>query len=230
MTKNTMRGIILLVVVLAVFSLIAFMLPFAHTAAFWIGYGCGVFAILFQCYIGHSSRAANGDAKSRFYGFPIARLGIYYLVAQLIASIVEMAVASLIPAWPAILVNALLLAFVVIGCITVETMRDEIEQQDVKLKNSVSKMRELQSLASAMVGQCNDPAMKTTLQKLADELRFSDPVSSAATAGLEEDMRSQLADMQQAILEGDTAGAAALCTKLMGNLTERNRICSVNKQ
>ena len=218
-----------LAIVLAVFSLIAFAIPFAHTAVFWIAYGFGVFAILFQLYIFKTSFAGNGDAKSRFYGFPIARLGIYYLVAQLILSVVEMALAGLIPAWPVIIVNVLALAFALIGCITAETMRDEIVQQDQKLKKNVSTMRELQSMAASMVGQCGDEEMKSIVKKIADELRFSDPVSSEATVELEDEMRSQLADIQQAIVEGDKDGAKTLCQKLLNNLTERNRICSVNK-
>lgn len=229
MTKNASRGLIVLAIVLAVFSLIAFAVPFAHTAVFWIAYGFGVLAILFQLYIFKTSFAGNGDAKSRFYGFPIARLGIYYLVAQLILSVIEMALASLIPTWPAIIINALALAFALIGCITAETMRDEIVQQDHKLKKNVSAMRELQSLAASMVGQCGDEEMKNAVKKIADELRFSDPVSSDATAELEAEMRSQLADIQQAVVEGDAEGAKALCGKMLGNLAERNRVCSINK-
>ena len=229
MTKNTSRGLIILAIVLAVFNLIAFAVPFAHTAVFWIGYGFGVFAILFQLYIFKASFAGNGDAKSRFYGFPIARLGVYYLAAQVVLSVIEMALAGLIPSWPAVIVNALALAFALIGCITAETMRDEIVQQDGKLKKNVSVMRELQSMAASMVGQCGDDEMKNIVKKVADELRFSDPVSSEATAELEDEMRSELADIQQAIVEGDQDGARVLCGKMMGNLAERNRICSVNK-
>ena len=227
MTKNASRGLIILAIVLAVFSLIAFAVPFAHTAVFWIAYGCGLVAVLFQLYIFKIS--FEGDAKSRFYGFPIARLGIYYLVAQLILSVVEMALAGLIPAWPAVIVNALALAVALIGCITAETMRDEIVQQDGKLKKNVSAMRELQSMAASMVGQCSDEEMKSIVKKVADELRFSDPVSSDATAELEDEMRSELADIQQAIVEGDKDGVKAFCRKMMGNLTERNRKCSVSK-
>ena len=229
MTKNASRGLIILAIVLAVFSLIAFAVPFAHTTLFWVAYGFGVFAILFQLYIFKTSFAGNGDTKSRFYGFPIARLGGYYLITQMILSVIEFALAGLIPAWPVIIVNVLVLAFVFIGCITAETMRDEIVQQDHKLKKSVSTMRELQSMAASMVGQCNDEEMKSIVKKVADELRFSDPASSDATAELEEDMRNQLADIQQAIVEGDKESARTLCGKMMGNLAERNRVCSVNK-
>ena len=227
--KNNMRGIIVLALLLAVFSVVAFIIPFARTATFWLAYGFGAFALLFQLYIFRSAAATNGDAKSRFYGFPVARVGVIYLVAQLIASFIEMALAKLLPAWVPLIVNLILLVAAFIGCITVETMRDEIIRQDGQLKKNVSNMRELQSLSASLVGQCSDAALKPTLQKLADEFRYSDPVSSDNTIDLEADMRSQLGDIQQTLVEGDSDGVKKLCGKLAGSLAERNRICSVSK-
>ena len=227
MKKNTVRGMILLAVIAAVFSLIAFVLPVEKTAVFWLAYGCGLFAILFQLYIFKIS--FDGDAKSRFYGFPIARVGVYYLAFQLIFSIAEIALASIIPLWVAVIVNALLLALAVIGCVTTDAMRDEIIRQDEQLKKDVSRMRELQSMAASMLAQCTDEDMKQAVKKIADELRFSDPVSSEATAELEEDMRNQMKDIQQAIVDGDEESVKTLCAKLMGSLVERNRSCSVSK-
>ena len=46
---------------------------------------------------------------------------------------------------------------------------------------------------------------------------------------LEEDMKSQLGDIQQALVEGDSDSAKKPCGKLMGSLAERNRVCSVSK-
>ena len=223
------RGFIIIAIALVIFSVIAFAIPFAHTTAFWVAYGFGALAILFQLYIFKVSFATDGDAKSRFYGFPIARLGVYYLVAQLIASVIEMALAKLIPTGAAVAINVLLLSLAVIGCITVDAMRDEIIRQDGALKKNVGNMREMQSISAALVGQCGDEALKPMLQKLADEFRYSDPVSSEKTQELEEDMKVQLGDIQQALVEGDSDGAKKLCGKLMGSLAERNRICSVNK-
>lgn len=227
--KNSTRSLIIIAIALVVFSVIAFAIPFAHTTAFWVAYGFGALAILFQLYIFKVSFAGDGDTKSRFYGFPIARLGVYYLVAQLIVSVIEMALSKVIPTGVAVAINVLLLALAVVGCITVDAMRDEIIRQDGALKKNVGNMRELQSLSSALVGQCGDEALKPMLQKLADEFRYSDPVSSEKTLELEEDMKVQLGDIQQALVEGDSDGAKKLCGKLMGSLAERNRICSVSK-
>ena len=228
MKKNTARGILALVILLAVFSVIAFVIPFPKNTVFWIAYVCGIFAILFQLYIFKTSFGKE-DARSRFYGFPIARLGIYYLVIQLIVSIAEIALSKFLPTWVVVIINVLILAFALIGCITTETMRDEIAKQDTKLKKNVSNMRELQSISAALVGQCGDEEMKKTLQKLADEFRYSDPLTSEKTEELEADLRSRIGDLQQAITDGDMEGARKLSNKLTECLKERNRICSLNK-
>ena len=228
MKKNASRGLLLMGILLAIFSVIAFVIPFPRTAVFWIAYLCGVFAILFQLYIFKTSFGEE-DVRSRFYGFPIARLGVYYLTIQLIVSIAEIALSKFLPAWVVIIVNALILAFAVIGCITTETMRDEILQQDRNLKANVSAMRELQSMAASLAGQCEDREVKKSLTGLADEFRYSDPVSSNSTRDLEADMLGRMEDLQQAVNDGDTDSAKILCAKMLECLKERNRICSVNK-
>ncbi len=228
MSKNTTRGIFTLVILLAVFSVIAFVIPFPKNTVFWIAYGCGVFAILFQLYLFGSS-FGKADARSRFYGFPIARLGICYLIVQLAVSVAEIALSKFLPVLAVIVVNVLILAAALIGCITTETMRDEIVRQDEKLKKSVSNMRELQSLAASLTSQSRDEDLKKALAKLADEFRYSDPLTSEKTSELEADMRSRIGDLQQALADNDTEGAKALCARLLDCLRERNRICAVNK-
>ena len=228
MTKNASKGIMILVILLAVFSVIAFVIPFPKNPVFWIAYACGVFAILFQLYIFRSS-FGKADARSRFYGFPIARLGIYYLVIQLAVSVIEIALSKFLPTWTVIVINVLILAAALIGCITAETMREEIAAQDTRLKKNVSNMRELQSLTAALSNQTSDAELKKSLQKLADEFRYSDPLTSEKTKELEMDMRSQIGDLQQAITDGDINGTKSLCEKLQDCLRERNRICALNK-
>ena len=228
MTKESKKGQLLLAVLFVAFTVIAFVIPFPKTIVFWIAYLFGVFAILIQFYI-FSASFGKRDARSRFYGFPIARLGIIYLVIQLIASILEISLAQFIPVWVVVVINILILAFALIGCITAETMRDEINRQDEQLKKNVSNMRELQSISATLVDQTNDDELKKKLKELAAEFRFSDPISSDRTSDLEAGMQKQFGDLQQAITDGDIESAKVLCDKLISSLKERNRICSLNK-
>ncbi len=228
MKKSASKGLLMLVILLAVFSVIAFVIPFPKNTVFWIAYGCGIFAIAFQLYIFKTS-FADADARSRFYGFPIARLGIWYLIIQLVVSIAEIALSKFLPTWVVILLNVLILAVALIGCITTETMRDEIARQDGKLKKSVSNMRELQSLAASLDHQSSDPELQKLLKKMAEEFRYSDPLTSEKTAEMETDMRSQIGDLQQALTEEDIEGAKVLCNRLLQCLKERNRISALSK-
>ena len=154
MSKNGLRGCIVLAVILAVFSVIAFAAPFSMTAAFWIAFISGVIAILFQIYVFGTSFSKGKDAKSRFYGFPIARIGIIYLVVQLAVSIAEMAWASKIPAWVVLIINVIIFAVAAIGCIAAETVRDEVVRQDVQsalMKHSKKILRSLLTSSSSAI-------------------------------------------------------------------------------
>ena len=144
-------------------------------------------------------------------------------------SIAEIALSKILPIWVVILINVVIFAVAMIGCITTETVRDEIVRQDGKLKESVFNIRELQSISATLVDQCGDEELKKSLKKLADDFRYSDPLSSDKTQTLETEMQVRIGELQQAVIDGDIESAKQLCDKLAGNLRERNRICAVNK-
>lgn len=229
MTKNGLRGYITLAIIFVVFSVIAFAAPFSMTALFWIAYIFGVIAIAYQIYVFKISFAKGEDVKSKFYGFPIAKIGVVYLVVQLALSLVQMCLAAFIPVWIVIIINIIPVAVAAIGCIAADGMRDEIVRQDVQLKKNVSNMRALQSLSATLMGMCSDESLKSELQKLADEFKFSDPVSSDATKEIEKDLDVQMKELQKALIDGDFESAKIFCGKLLGGLSERNRVCALNK-
>ena len=107
---------LILAIVFVLFSVIVFAALFANTAAFWISYAFAVVALALQVYAWPKAFDFEGhDVKSRFYGFPIARLGIYYLVIQLAVSIIEIALSKYLPTWVVIIINVLFLAVAQIG-------------------------------------------------------------------------------------------------------------------
>lgn len=229
MKKSKIRSYIVLAIIFAVFTVISFAVPFNRNSIFGFGYIFGVIAIAFQVYFLKISFFVEGDAKSQFYGLPIARVGLIYLAVQMIASFIEMAIGMYIPFWVVLIINVLIVAFAAIGCIATDAVRDEIERQDVKLKKDVNRMRNLQSLAASLEGQCSDAGSKKILNRLAEEFRYSDPVSTDSTEVLEEDLFIQLKDVQKAIVDGEPESVAKLCESVTSTLRERNRICAVNK-
>lgn len=226
MNKNTVRGIAALGVLPVLYILIAFLVPFAHTATFWVSFLFTLIAFAVAAASIYIAFVKKPDARSRFYGFPIAKIGILYGIVQLIAGIVIMALAALIPVWAAVLVYAIALGAAVIGLISAEAVVSEIHVQDAKLKKDVSVMRALQSKIHQMAAHSQDAGVKA----LAEEFRYSDPVSSGAIAAAEADLAAAVDELQAALVDGDSEAAAKLCRKASALLAERNRLCKLSKQ
>lgn len=225
MKKDTIRGIIALTVVLALYILIAFLIPFIRTATFWVSFVFTLIAFFVVAASIYIAFVKNPDAKSRFYGFPIARIGVIYGVVQLIAGFIFMALGVWIPVWVAVLVYAIALGSVAIGLISADAVREEIQRQDVKLKKDVSFMRNLQSKVCQMATQCDAPELK----RFAEDIRYSDPVSSDALGDIEQELAAAVEELQAAVVDGDSESVAQLCRKASAVLSERNRLCKLGK-
>lgn len=230
MKKNVLRMIIAIVILLAVWNVLAFAIPFDHTPVFWIGYGCGMLAIFAQLPLMLYSFGAGKNLRSKLYGFPIARVSVVYLAVQLILGLLAMALGALIPAWPVVIVEVLFIAAIAAGLLATTAMRDEIQRQDTVLKANVGRMRALQSKTHALVGLTEDQKLLPALKQLAENLRYSDPVSSAATAETESSLAACVDDLEKALIDGELDGAFVLCKKAEAVLIERNRLCKLNKQ
>jgi hypothetical protein len=229
MKKNVIRGYITLAVLFIVLTVIAFAVPFAKTSVFWTAYLFAVVAIVYQIYIFKVSFSGEGDVKSKFYGIPIANVGIVYLIAQLTVSLLEMILALWMPFWVALILDVVITAIAIVGCIAADVMRDEIVRQDESLKKNVANMRSLQSMTASLAGQITNPDIKKVVQNLAEEFKYSDPVSSEQTLDIEAELREQALELQKALIDGDDQSGKELANKMLANLKERNRLCGLSK-
>lgn len=141
-----------------------------------------------------------------------------------------MALSAYVPVWLAVLVYAITLGAAVIGLISADAVVEEIHVQDEKLKKDVTLMRGLQSKLNQMAAQCDNPDAAGAVKKFAEELRCSDPVSSEALTEIECDISAAVDDLQSAIIDGDSEATKQLCRKASAVLTERNRLCKLNKE
>ncbi len=231
MKKSQIRQIIIFAILLLCFLALTLLIPFPKTAAYWAAFAFGAVAICAQVLVMKIAFDKGEPLKSKFYGYPIARIGIIYLITQLAVSIALMTIgfAVEVPVWIALLVCILILGVSALGLISADIMREEVERQDVQLKKDVHTMRALQSQTAAIAGSCADEALKKKLINLAEQFRFSDPVSSDAVAAIEQDLAACVDELQNAVLENDAQSADLLITKTAAALAERNRLCKLNK-
>ena len=233
MKKGFVQSAIVFGILLVLYILIAFLVPFAKTATFWVSVVFTVVAFAVAAAAFYIAFVKTPDAKSKFYGFPIARIGVIYAIVQIVASFVFMALATFVaewPVWPAILVYAVALGVTLIGLIAADAVVEEVQRQDVQLKKDVYLMRSLQSKLNQMTSQCDgNPDAADAVKKFAEELRFSDPVSSDALVDVERDLAAAVDELQAAVTDGDSAAVKQLCCKGMGILSESNRLCKLDK-
>lgn len=229
MKKNQIRGLAVVFIILAVFSAISFLPPFKMTETFWLSYIFGVISVLAQIYVLKTAFSGSNKAKSRFYGFPIARISVVYMGVQLILSILFMILAEIIPLWVSAIVFVILLAVAVVGFVAADTMRDEIVKQDTKLEISTSCMTALRSIVYPLAEQCDEEKWRKILQGLSDEFKYSDPVSSEVLKEIESELENMVAELQIAVSESRNSEILPLCKKISNTLAERNRLCKLNK-
>lgn len=230
LNEKEKKGVLVLALLFVVYTLIVLAVPFAKGGMFWLTYLFTAAAFGVQAYVFKLSFEKEAGTKSKFYGFPIARVGVLYLAVQIVLGLVFMALAAVAPVWLALVLYLALLVAAAVGVIATDSIRDEVERQDTQLKKNVATMRALQSKAAALPARCEDATAKAALEKLAEEFRYSDPVSAPTLTDLETDMAATMEELSAAVTDGDNAAVLALCKKISATLAERNRLCKLNKK
>ncbi len=224
-SKNQTRMLVLWCVALGVFHIVILFLPLTRNFLFWLAYAFDVVAIIGQLPIMSLAFKNGQDAKSRFYGFPIARVGLIYLVVQFIAGTVVMLLCEWVPLWLAMILFVCILAFAIVGVIGTDTMRDKVEKIDSETISHTQMMREL----SSKVKQLSEHYTYSQLAKLAEEIRYSDPVSSDALRAVEERLSHSIDALTKALAEGNADLINRLIQNTFSILNERNQLCKQMK-
>lgn len=225
MKKDTIRTLASIAILLAIYILVVFLVPFERGDIFWLSFGVTVAAFVVAGSVTYANVAGNTDSRSRFYHYPVVRIALIYGATQLVLSLIFMALGWWIPLWAAILVYAVILGAALICLISAGAVVDHIQEQDRQLKKDTTRMRVLQSKANQLLSMSDAPELK----KFAEELRYSDPVSSPALQEVERDLAAAVDEIQSAVVDGDAESVTTLCRKATAILLERNRLCKLHK-
>ena len=222
MKKNSTKGYVILGILFALISIIAFAVPTVKTATFWITYVFTAAAFAAQIVIWKTALGKGETLKSKFLGFPVVHIGIVYTVIQVIAFAVFMFVPTL-PTWSAIVVCSVIAGISAVCMISADVGRDEIERVEAKVQNKVFYVRELQADIELLADSETNANVKTALTQLAEKIRFSDPMSNEQIADLENKISIKAAEIKTA------ANKLEIITELNSLLDERNKKCKILK-
>lgn len=221
MKKNSTKGYIILGILFALVSVIAFAVPTIKTATFWIAYAFTAAAFAAQIIIWNKALGKE-ELKSKFLGFPVVHIGIVYTIVQTAAFAVFL-FAPTLPVWSAIVVCSVIAGVSAACMISADAGRNEIERVEAKVQKKVFYIRELQTDIELLAGAETDTDTKTALTQLAEKIRFSDSMSSEQLADLENKISTKVAELKTA------ANKVEIITELTSLLDERNKKCKTLK-
>lgn len=214
-----------------VFILIFLATPFSKPAASWMMFAFSILS--FAAGLG-ISLYAFGKAEtlvSKFYGYPVFRIGFLYTAAQLLLSILVFIIGAFVdvPYWIGLILSVLLLGMAAIGVIAADNARDYIEEVDVKTAAATKTITKFNIDIADLLDLCKDEAVKAPLQKLVTKFKYSDPVSSDATKEKEEEIQAEIKKLRSSINSESAEKVIAEIETISNLLSSRNRICEAEK-
>lgn len=222
MKKNSAKGYLILGILFAVISIIAFAVPTQKTAIFWLAYAFTVVAFAAQILIWKTALGKDEALKSKFLGCPILHIGIVYLIVQLVAFAVFTFVPTA-PAWIVVIVCVLIAGISGVCMIAADTGRSEIERVEAKVQKKVFYIRSLQVDVELLANKEADAEIKVAMMQLAEKIRFSDPMSHEQLADLEAQIAVKVSDLKAA------TNKAEIVAEILSLLDERNEKCKILK-
>lgn len=207
-------------ILLVLFSLIVFIAPFPKTGVFWLSYIFTLIALASQLGFAYVSFGSGGSARSKFYGFPIFRIGIVYAVVQVALCLVFMVLGKVIALWIPALLYIILLALAAIGLIAADNVRDAVRMVEQKQADNTAMIRYLRRTAQVLASSYPEVA------PLEEALRYADPVSTKASEAYEHD----LCDLLERVEACETTEErAALTAQMQELLNQRNAVLKSSK-
>ena len=226
-SKSKVLSLVVVFIILIVYNIVVFMLPFDRSGMFWTGYGFSMVAILLTVGTGFYAFAREG-LRSKVYGWSLISLAWWYLIVQLIVSLLQM-ILSFISFQYGIIVNVILLGAFLVGLIATDTGKEEIERIDEKIKEKVFYIKSLQADVEGMVSKSTDEPTNKALKDLAEAIKYSDPMSSSKLAAIENKIEAKVVDLTNVIVTSDSNAIRSVCDELQQLLAERNRKCKILK-
>ena len=229
---NKRQGQLLLILLIAAIavSAVVFLIPFRKSGVFWVAYIFELIAFALQIPVFKLAFDNADTLRSKFLGFPVFRVGYLYLAIQTVISIALCILGCLewFPVWAAVAICILVLGCAVACSLTADIAHEAAERIEVRQTMTTSRIETLRTLSAGLSNMTEDTALRKVLSDLADDFRFSDPVSGAATADIEQELENSLRE-----LSGKLSGGNATLEevqKLQKLLEQRNALCKAGKK
>lgn len=231
MTKKAKMLGAILAIVFVVYNVVLFVLGgfTGHGPVFWLSYVFMLLAFAAMTGAGVLLGKRGIFLRDWLFGYPIIKHSTVYIIAEFILSTVFIVLDKNIPWTWAFAAQLILLGVYLILAISCLLSKETIDDVHTGVKGKTDFIRLLHADAEMICEKCPDPETKREFQKLADAVRYSDPMSNENLFELEKEITFVAAQADQYIVEGKNDDALKLCEKALLLLSERNKKCKALK-
>ena len=198
-----------------------------HGGSFWISYAFMMVAFVTVAVSGLLLKGRTVQPKDWLLGYPVLRHCALYLVLEFVASILFVGLDYVNCPWAiALAVQVILLAVHLVFIVSCFMAKEMIENVEEKVQQKTATIKLLRVDVEMIAERATDAEVKAAYAKLAEQIRYSDPMSCEALADLESRITS-LVEQAKTIADKDTQ--LRLCQSISLLVTERNKKCIVLK-
>ena len=219
-------------ILLALFNVICFVTPSEAAGmskfggAFWAGYISITIAFIGQLVCAYV--ALNTDNKTKiFYNIPIIRISYAGLILTIIFGTLCMIIPNF-PNWAGILVCLIILVATAIPVIKAKAAADTVEGIDRKIKAQTLFVKSLTADAESLCARAKTDDAKAACKKVYEAVRYSDPMSNDALAGVESQITLKFSEFSASVAN-DADNSANLADELCALISDRNAKCKILK-
>lgn len=222
-SKNKKLYITVIILLLILFNLISFLLPFPKSITFWLGYSFISLSIVISATVLYFIFDKK-QLKSRFYGVPLIYVLAGYVSAQVVIGIVEMATPKFKFEY-ALIINIVILILSIIGLISLTVATNEIDRIDDKVKNKIFYIQNILVLLENLMDEVANEDVLEKLESLKDLIKYSDSISNDNVELLESRILENITKLSSAKVEN----MPIEIDKIIRQVKERNRLIKIHK-
>lgn len=198
-----------------------------YTTSFWIGYVFITLSFLGQLACAFYALKDNNLTKT-FYSISLVKASYSGLILSFIFGGLCMVISTL-PYWIGIILCAIVLAVNVIAIVKAAAAADLVASVDKKIKVKTVFIKMLTADAQTLTAKTAGTDMEALGHKVFEAIRYSDPMSDEALAGVEQRISQKFGELSAAVDARDAALAEEKASDLLLLITERSNKCKVLK-
>lgn len=229
--KKIKSTIAIYAIVAAVLIILTLVIPFNKPTSSWIMFGFTLLSLIIGAFTTIYAFDKSEKLMSKFYGYPLFRVGYIYTLIQIISTLVIYIVGAFVevPYWVGVVLSILTLGFVGVGCITADNVRDYIQEIDNSTLESTKNITLFQTDIADILDLCETKSIKEPLINLVKKFKYSDPVSTPQTEEAEKNLKVELQELRALLAENDSEKILSKIKTISNQLNSRNRICESSK-